>query len=55
MARPGGKRGGPGGQGGAEIREARAADLPALASLGAGLVRLHHAMDPRRFFHQEPL
>ena len=55
MARRGGRRGAAGSPGGAEIREARAADLPALARLGAELVRLHHAMDPRRFFLQEPL
>jgi len=41
--------------GGVEIREARPADLPALARLGALLVRQHHAMDPRRFFLEEPL
>ncbi len=40
---------------GVEIRAARRADLPALARLGASLVRLHHAMDPRRFFLAEPL
>lgn len=54
MAGRGGGRGAVAGRG-AAIREARAADLPALARLGAGLVRLHHAMDPRRFFLQEPL
>ncbi len=41
--------------GGVVIREARPADLPALARLGALLVRQHHAMDPRRFFLEEPL
>lgn len=40
---------------GVEIRPARRADLPALARLGAALVRQHHAMDPRRFFLEEPL
>jgi ribosomal protein S18 acetylase RimI-like enzyme len=39
-----------------EIREATAADLPALARLGAKLAREHHAMDPERFFApEEPL
>jgi ribosomal protein S18 acetylase RimI-like enzyme len=39
-----------------EIREADAADLPALARLGARLAREHHAMDPARFFApEEPL
>lgn len=33
-----------------EIREATEADLPALARLGARLARMHHRMDPRRFF-----
>ena len=32
------------------VREATVADLPALARLGARLARLHHRMDPRRFF-----
>lgn len=32
------------------VREATAADLPALARLGARLARMHHLMDPRRFF-----
>jgi RimJ/RimL family protein N-acetyltransferase len=32
------------------VREATVADLPALARLGARLSRLHHRMDPRRFF-----
>ena len=40
---------------GVAIREVRPADLPALARLGALLVRQHHAMDPRRFFLEEPL
>jgi ribosomal protein S18 acetylase RimI-like enzyme len=40
----------------AEIREATAADLSALARLGAKLAREHHAMDPERFFApEEPL
>lgn len=39
-----------------EIRPATAADLPALARLGARLCRAHHRMDPRRFFApDEPL
>lgn len=32
------------------VREATEADLPALARLGARLARMHHRMDPRRFF-----
>jgi len=32
------------------VREATAADLPALARLGARLSRMHHRLDPRRFF-----
>ena len=32
------------------IRAATVADLPALARLGARLARMHHQMDPRRFF-----
>jgi len=32
------------------VREARPADLPALARLGAGLARWHHRLDPGRFF-----
>lgn len=32
------------------IREATDSDLPALARLGARLARMHHRMDPRRFF-----
>jgi RimJ/RimL family protein N-acetyltransferase len=32
------------------VREATVADLPALARLGARLSRMHHQMDPRRFF-----
>ncbi|HEY6106054.1 MAG TPA: GNAT family N-acetyltransferase [Anaeromyxobacteraceae bacterium] len=55
MARRGGGRGTAARNGGVEIREARPADLPALARLGAGLVRLHHAWDPLRFFLEEPL
>lgn len=39
-----------------EIRDARRADLPALARLGAKLAREHHAMDPERFFlPEEPI
>ncbi|BDG05841.1 GNAT family N-acetyltransferase [Anaeromyxobacter oryzae] len=34
----------------ATIREARPDDLPALARLGARLARLHHDLDPDRFF-----
>jgi hypothetical protein len=33
-----------------DVREATPSDLPALARLGARLARLHHRMDPRRFF-----
>jgi RimJ/RimL family protein N-acetyltransferase len=32
------------------VREATDEDLPALASLGARLARMHHRFDPRRFF-----
>jgi RimJ/RimL family protein N-acetyltransferase len=32
------------------VREAEKDDLPALARLGAGLSRMHHRLDPRRFF-----
>lgn len=32
------------------VREALESDLPALARLGARLARMHHRMDPRRFF-----
>ena len=32
------------------VREATEHDLPALARLGARLARMHHRMDPRRFF-----
>ncbi len=55
MARRASGKGTAPGDGGVEIREARPADLPALARLGALLVRQHHAMDPRRFFLEEPL
>jgi ribosomal protein S18 acetylase RimI-like enzyme len=34
----------------AVIRDARPDDLPALARLGAALARLHHELDPDRFF-----
>lgn len=38
------------------LRDARAADLPALARMGARLAREHHAMDPARFFlPEEPI
>ncbi len=33
-----------------EIRPARPEDAPALGRMGATLARLHHRMDPRRFF-----
>jgi GNAT superfamily N-acetyltransferase len=33
-----------------ELRPATAADLPACARLGARLSRMHHRLDPRRFF-----
>ncbi|MBI5067850.1 MAG: GNAT family N-acetyltransferase [Deltaproteobacteria bacterium] len=33
-----------------QVREATRSDLPALARLGARLARMHHRMDPRRFF-----
>lgn len=32
------------------IREATVQDLPSLARFGARLARMHHRMDPRRFF-----
>lgn len=32
------------------VREATESDLPALARLGARLARMHHRLDPRRFF-----
>ena len=35
---------------GVEIRQATPADLPACARLGARLSRLHHRLDPQRFF-----
>lgn len=37
------------------VRPATQADLPAVASLAASLVRLHHAFDPDRFLCIEPL
>jgi GNAT superfamily N-acetyltransferase len=38
------------------VRAARAADLAALARMGARLAREHHAMDPTRFFlPEEPI
>jgi ribosomal protein S18 acetylase RimI-like enzyme len=38
------------------IRDARAADLPALARMGAELAREHHRLDPGRFFvPEEPI
>jgi ribosomal protein S18 acetylase RimI-like enzyme len=36
-----------------QIRRAIAADLPVVARLAAELVRMHHAVDPRRFFLAE--
>ena len=36
------------------IRPARPEDGPALGRMGAGLVRLHHALDPRRFMAPAP-
>jgi ribosomal protein S18 acetylase RimI-like enzyme len=37
------------------VRAATRADLPAVASLAARLVRLHHGFDPDRFLCMEPL
>jgi len=37
------------------VRPATQADLPAVASLAASLVRLHHEFDPDRFLCIEPL
>ena len=37
------------------IRPATSADRGALGRLGAELVRVHHALDPLRFFLEEPL
>jgi GNAT superfamily N-acetyltransferase len=37
------------------IRRATKADLPVVARFAARLVRLHHALDPRRFLCEEPL
>jgi GNAT superfamily N-acetyltransferase len=38
------------------VRDARAADLPVLAQMGAKLTRAHHIMDPARFFlPEEPI
>ena len=38
------------------LRDARAADLPALSRMGARLAREHHALDPARFFlPEEPI
>jgi RimJ/RimL family protein N-acetyltransferase len=34
----------------AAVRDAREEDLPALARLGARLARMHHRLDPARFF-----
>jgi ribosomal protein S18 acetylase RimI-like enzyme len=35
------------------VRRARAEDLPAVAKLAAALVRMHHEVDPARFFLPE--
>lgn len=37
------------------IRRAREEDLVAVAALAAKLVRMHHAVDPSRFFVEEPV
>lgn len=37
------------------LRRATGADLPAVARFAADLVRLHHALDPRRFLREEPI
>jgi RimJ/RimL family protein N-acetyltransferase len=37
------------------VRDALASDLPALARLGARLARMHHRLDPARFFVTEDL
>lgn len=38
------------------VRDARPADLPAMARMGARLAREHHRMDPARFFlPEEPI
>lgn len=37
------------------VRRAAAADMPAVATYAARLVRLHHSLDPLRFFVQEPV
>lgn len=37
------------------VRPATRADLPAVAKLGARLVRMHHAWNPRRFLLVEPV
>jgi len=39
----------------ATIRPATDADVPALGRMAAKLVRMHHALDPQRFFLVEPL
>jgi ribosomal protein S18 acetylase RimI-like enzyme len=36
-------------------RPAAAADLPVVARMAATLVRMHHALDPGRFFVEEPI
>ena len=37
------------------IRPATAGDVPALGRMAAQLVRMHHALDPQRFFIVEPI
>lgn len=37
------------------VRPARAKDLPAVSRLAAELVRMHHRLDPARFFLVEPV
>ena len=37
------------------IRRATPSDMPSVAKLAARLVRFHHALDPQRFFLQEPV
>ena len=37
------------------IRPARLEDLPAVSRLAAELVRMHHRLDPQRFFLVEPV
>lgn len=37
------------------VRDCREEDLDAVSKLAAKLVRLHHQLDPQRFFVQEPI